>query len=650
MIEFRNKGLLVEAVDELPEVRDFDTVYVDMETTSGDKKKAAFDPYHDSRILGIAFTADNLKPAWYVPLRHHSEGVNIPYESGMNWLRDVLTKCKVWANNNVKFDAHFAACEGVQFDCELHCLTTMAKIINSDRGFGRGDYTLTSLSQDWLKHDVSGYEKGVKAHLRGAKSKDYGDVPADIMGEYACEDVFTARGLYRYMKKMLPEQCKGVWETESKLTPVLFDVERGGMGVNKRELQIKQLLLLNELILAEQKIHDLAEMDIKPSTPSDCRRLLCDKFGLPILSWTEKGEPSFSADALKSYLQHPDVVANPKLMKLIKLIMNYKKRDTVLNIFVTPYLRHEAAGVMHPNYNQCVRTGRLSCKAPNSQNLNKEAKALIHPDEGCAFLSSDWSQIEFRIIVHYIKNEMAIAAYNADPDTDFHTWVAEMCQIDRSPAKNVNFAMGFGGGKKRVLLMLRSNLKIIEEISKRIANRIAKGTLSPEQAGEAFTTLVQRRTEEVYKKYHGTLPTLKTTSKRAELSCKRKGYVFNLSGRRRHLPPDKAWLAFNALCQSSAADIMKERMVALAPRYNPWMRKRNITLRGSVHDEMLFHGPRDIIYDPETVRYVANMMENPKVTCKVPMRVSIGLSDKNWAEASGDAGAIERSYFECCSN
>ena len=75
---------------------------------------------------------------------------------------------------------------------------------------------------------------------------------------------------------------------------------------------------------------------------------------------------------------------------------------------------------MHPDYNQTVRTGRMSCRRPNAQQLSKEAKELILPFDNQHFVSFDESQVEFRLIVHYIQDSKAIEAFNENPDTDFH--------------------------------------------------------------------------------------------------------------------------------------------------------------------------------------------------------------------------------------
>lgn len=117
----------------------------------------------------------------------------------------------------------------------------------------------------------------------------------------------------------------------------------------------------------------------------------------------------------------------------------------------------------------------MSCKRPNAQQLSKAAKKLIWPDEGMELLSCDYSQVEFRIIVHILRDPECIAAYAKDPDTDFHSWVAEMCHIARDPAKNVNFAIGYGASKRKVTTMLAGNMDLMGELGGEVDRMIAEG-------------------------------------------------------------------------------------------------------------------------------------------------------------------------------
>lgn len=617
MLKFPNNGILVQQLSELPDLKGAQRLYLDVETTSGDPKIASTNPWHHCAIAGIAVTADECKQAWYIPIRHHDERWNLPLEPVVEWLRNTVSSCAAWINHNIKYDAHCCAQEEAIFTGELIDTLTLAKLIDSDRVM-RGGYGLRTLSLAWLDKDISKTELRVSTFLRELRSKDYGVVPADILGEYACQDVLTNRALYHYILDKMPERSQLICSIEMKVTPVLWDIEQRGVHLDLLESKKKELSTLNEILTIEERLHKITGQPMRPHTNDDCFEVLCNQFGLPILAQTETGNPSFDKAALLEYSTHPLVMTNPKLVEIIKRCLRYRELSTFYSLFLEPYSNLAVGDILHPSYNQTVRTGRMSCSAPNMQQLSNMAKRLIIPAPGYGFLSADYSQIEFRLIVHYIQNPAAIAAYTKNPRTDFHQWVADMCKIPRKPAKHVNFCIGYGGGKKKVIAVLSSVMELVGELMK--------------QAGEdhnLFDTLRTRRAREVYDKYHETLPELRQVTKEAERRCMSRGFVFTAYGRHRHLPRASAWRAFNSLTQGTAADVMKASLVAVSPRYNKTTRGFGMHCVAVVHDEILFEVP-SAVPRRKVEKHVTQVMENTEVKFRVPMIVDTKWLSGSW--------------------
>ena len=366
-------------------------------------------------------------------------------------------------------------------------------------------------------------------------------------------------------------------------------------------------------------------------------QILCGQYDLPVLSYKNnkdnkgnftRGNPSFDKKALNMYLVHPDVRKNKEVLGLVELITLYRKESTFFGLFLEKYMElADENYILHPMYNQSVRTGRMSSSNPNSQQLNKRAKSLIIPPEGESFLSADASQIEFRIIVHYIEDELAIEAYKKDPRTDFHSWAAESANCGRKEGKTLNFAVAFGQGKKTCIANLSVSSGIIE---------LAKEQLGKDASEEDIIHKSKLLAAEVYDRYHLRFPGIRETSYSAQSSCRMRGYVFNLFGRRRHLSYHSAHKAFNAIVQGSASDIVKSRMIALSPRYNDRMRKWNIRIAAQVHDEVLFVGPSNILRDQEVQEYLRSQLEIVPVPLSVPILWDMGYSETSWDIAAGD--------------
>jgi len=618
-------------------------LYLDFETTSFDPNVEALKPHHGHRIAGICITADEHKGAWYVPVRCTRGNWNLPVDNVMPWLKDIVESSDDWINHNVKFDAHFARYDGIGFNGRLVDTANLAKLIDSDRF----NYGLKPLSLEWLEYDPGPSQDRVKQYLEQSKSKNYGDVPGDIIGEYGCQDVITNRMLYKHECRRKSDRVSGVWDTEIALTPVLFDMEVQGLRVDPTMLKIKEMQLLHKMISIEEKLSEELGFVMRPHTNADCQEALCTKFGLPVLAWTDddgKGKnhnPSFNKYALTSYLAYPVVRRSEQLTRIVTMIRDYRKMNTLLTFFVRPYQEHQVDGVMHPDYNQTVRTGRMSCRRPNAQQLSTEAKTLILPFDDQDFISFDYEQVEFRLIVHYIQDAASIAAYEKDPNTDFHTWVAEMCGIPRKPAKNINFAIAFGGGKKKVVDMLSSNMELVGGLADKVDELIKAGECAESRRQEIFDLLRSRKGEKVFYEYHSVLPTLRTTTSEAGNRLKKRGFVFNAYGRERRLPERAAFRAFNTIVQSCAADIMKERLVALAPRYNSYIRDLGITINSCVHDEALLNVPKSVSNNMNVLRDIEGILTDTTQKFRVPFTVSCGRSDKNWMIASGDDGEID---------
>jgi DNA polymerase-1 len=629
MITFQSGGALLESEHELPSVPErIETLYLDFETSSGDPRLKSVDPWRDCSVIGasVKFNADG--PSQFVP-RH------LLLHNG--WLRDVLRKTNAWCNANVKYDMHVLK-NDLRLDppAWVRCTLTGAKLIDSERVF-KGGYGLDVLSRDWLARDISQYEWAMQPYL-GRDNKDYGQIPLDILAEYACVDTDVAATLDTYIESRMPEESAGVWKTEQAMTSMLYRMEQYGVRVDPTQLKIVQLVTLKKLLELDERMEQfLGGQSFRANVNDDCYDVLCNRYGLPVLAWTEPQQrkdgtigtpgPSFDWDALQLYLQHPDAPH-----ALVEMMIEYREHDTFNNLFLKVWDDLNVDGVMHPNYNQTVRTGRMGCSKPNMQQLNTLAKTLIVPPPGYAIVSADFSQIEFRIIAHYLENRQWVDAYNADPWVDAHDYVARMCGISRKPAKTLNFQSAYGGGKKKMIAAMSVNKEVVAGVIAEI--EAAYSQYSSEARAHAVQAACAKRGAEVYDAYHRMLPELKPVSRQAAGACSVRGYVRNLYGRRRHLGAKFAHKAFNSAVQSTAGDLTKERMLALEQEVPELLQVTQ------VHDCVLGLLPLDLLEGDENPRVLNNIvdcMNHPQLDLRVPVRTTIGWSSKNWAEADEDS-------------
>lgn len=606
MIYFNNGGCLVESASELPVPGDFTTLWLDFETSSGDPKFDSLNPwdFEHCTVIGACISFDDNPKVWFVPRRFL-----------FGWLPSIMKRAKRWINHNVKYDHHVGTNDlGLHvFAGQLVCTLIMSKILDADMTY-KGGYTLDNLSLCWLKEDIRQYEHRFKPYLYHAngnrKSKDYGDVPIDIMAEYGCQDIVTNRKLYKYITERLDPECGRVLDLELDVTRTLLDIERIGLRLDIAKCKTEKLRVLMRLLSIEEELHHKVGYMFNPTTNADCYDVLCNHFGLPVIAWTDppkdapkgtRGNPSFKAEALQVYSEWKG-----EHVPITKLMLEHRHLTTYHGLFLEPYLNLNVDGILHSEYNQAVRSGRMSCKRPNGQQLSPLAKALILPPEDKVFVSFDLSQIEYRLIAHYVNDARAIAAYEENPYIDYHQWVADIIKISRTPAKTINFMIGFGGGKATT----QAKLAQLPEIRERC--------VTPEA--------IKAEALSLFNTYHQNLPGLKRASRQAESVAKRKGYVRNAFGRHLHLPSKRAHIAFNRAVQSTAADIAKDICVRLY--------KQGLTLHAVVHDEFLISCDRKEIDDVTYATY--QVINTPSVDLRVPVRGDGGWSDRNWADVKSN--------------
>lgn len=679
MLSFNSTSHLVQSADGLASLPlPIQTLYLDFETSSGDTKLDSLNPWHNCTPIGYVYTVDQQAEVYFIPWA---------LAGSREHLQRLLNSCSTWVNHHIKYDAHVAINNLGGYKLPEHvklvCTIALSHLIDADREY-KGGYALDVECLHWLGIDLRPYYERLKPYThtltkKGYQvyNKDYGVIPLDILAEYACAQVLANRQLFYFIVNNLPPESvhtdgttPRLLDTEIAFTRVLFNMEQAGLYIDPLEVALAEFSCLNNMVEIEAQIQTKLGYCINPNSSKDLYDLICNRYGRPVVKWTnadsdenptQDSNPSFDKDALKEYRE--DIETPKELKDILDLIIAYKHEAQHRSLFYKPWqelcvpvdglekIRSRLAA-FHAEYNQNVRTGRLSCSQPNEQQLDKIAKALIHPKPGYAFLSCDESQIEYRMMASDTGSRRIIDAYAADPDTDFHEFIRLICEIEkRRPAKNINFMMGFGGGKKKTVKMLASNY-------------LDMGMLW------TYDQLMTKATA-VYNRYHREWPELKPTSQRAAEAACVNGFIRNIAGRRLHLPGpyhnvqyrlnkktkqqekvNRCHIAFNRRIQSGAADIAKE----IAVRIQPLLYELGAELVALVHDEFLFHIPlythtRDeygaVVLDytqplPEHVivdncNRIRAELEYTPFKLKICLRCNAGYSRKSWADCDSEA-------------
>lgn len=400
-------------------------------------------------------------------------------------------------------------------------------------------------------------------------------------------------------------------EVELPLVEVLREMEAAGVRMDVTKLKEAETMLTAELEALEQRIYDLAGEPFNINSPRQVGELLFDKLQLDSKAKKSKtGQYSTSEEVLMGLKEkHP----------IIGLILDYRELKKLVTTYIAALPGYIAQdGKIHTTYNQTVTaTGRLSSSNPNLQNLpirserGRFIREAVIPDDGCLFLSADYSQIELRLMAHFSQDEHMLAAFRSGQDIH----AATAARIFKEPIEQVT--------KDQRRKAKTANFGIIYGIS-------------------AFGLAQQldcSRTEakQLIDDYFAAFPRVISYIESQKELARQRGFAETLFGRKRYLPDIHSQNAtvrsfaernaVNAPIQGTAADIIKMAMVSIHRRLKEEHLQAQMIMQ--VHDELNFNVPAQEV---ERVReIVVSEMQNA-VHLSIPLIAECGVG-RNWLEA-----------------
>ena len=401
-------------------------------------------------------------------------------------------------------------------------------------------------------------------------------------------------------------------EVELPLAEVLREMEQAGVRIDVAMLKQAEEQLNTELQTLEQQIYTSAGTTFNINSPKQVGEVLFDQLQLDTKAKKSKtGQYSTSEEVLLSLKpKHPVVGMILAYRELKKLISTY---ISALPTYINP-----ETGKIHTTYNQTVTaTGRLSSSNPNLQNLpiRSERGQLIRqaviPDEGCVFLSADYSQIELRLMAHFSQDPHLVEAFRSGQDVHaataakiFGVPIEEVTKDQRRQAKTANFGIIYGISAFGLAQQL--------DCSRSEAKALIDG-------------------------YFAAFPGVIDYIERQKQLAREQGYAVTLFGRKRYLPDILSHNAtvrsfaernaVNSPIQGTAADIIKMAMVTIHRRLKQEGLRAQMIMQ--VHDELNFNVP---VNEVEKVReIVVSEMQNV-VHLTVPLIADCGVGT-NWLEA-----------------
>ncbi len=572
------------------------TLAIDTETTGVNPMEV--------ELVGMSFS-DKENTAYYVPVPAGDRETTLRRLELLRPLYENEATLKV--GQNIKYDMEVLQNYGIHVKGPLFD-TMLAHYVLQPELRHNMDY----LAEIYLHYRTVHIEELIGP--KGKGQKNMRDLSPTEVYRYACEDADVTLKLMHVLEKELEKQgaTRLFYEIEMPLVPVLVHIETNGVRLDTEALKQAANVFNARLKEIEQAIYEAAGERFNIASPKQVGEILFDK-----LKIVEKAKKTKTGQ----YITNEEILESlrPK-HPVIGLILEHRGLKKLLGTYIEalPQLINPRTGRVHTSFNQAVTaTGRLSSSNPNLQNIpirdeeGKEIRKAFIPDEGCAFFSADYSQIELRIMAHLSGDPHIIEAFRSGQDIHAAT-AAKIYKIGieavtpemRRKAKTANFGIIYG----------ISVFGLAERMN-----------------------VPRAEAKELIEGYFNTYPGVKAYMEKSIEVARANGYVETICHRRRYLPDIHSANAvvrgyaernaINAPIQGSAADIIKVAMAGIYRRFKEEHLQAKMILQ--VHDELNFSVPEA---EKEAVqRIVIEEMERAW-PMQVPLRADCGWG-KNWLEA-----------------
>lgn len=575
-------------------------VSLDLETTSEDPMQA--------EIVGVGLAYEE-GLAVYCPVGHVYLGApkQLVLSEVLGLLKGIVEDPGIeMIGQNIKYEWVILKRYGLDYLGKAFDTMIASYLLNPSRR----THNLTQIALDQCTRRLTTFKELVGT---GAKARNFSEVPVDQAIEYGAEDAEVTLACAGKLAPLLEQEGLDelFYEMEMPLVPVLAEMEMNGVRVDALALAQFSKEVEVKLFQLEERIYQLSGERFNINSPQQLGYVLFEKLKLPQGKKT-KGRTRLSTDAevLKDLsLNHP----------LAAEVWNYRTLTKLKSTYIDalPRLILPRTGRLHTSFNQTITaTGRLSSSEPNLQNIpirteeGRRIRQAFIPEPGWKMLSSDYSQIELRILAHYSEDETLVEAFREGQDIHSRT-AAELfnCPPEeitaemRRQAKVINFGILYGmsafGLSKELGINNREAQAMIDQyfLKYRGVKQYIEDTLAEARRMKSVTTLFNRRR-----------------------------HIDDINSSNRAVRQFAERTAINTPIQGTAADLIKKAMIDIHKTLHQERMQSRMLLQ--VHDELVFEGPEKEIPFLKTI--IREIMEEV-LPLRVPLTVQISEGN-NWAE------------------
>lgn len=409
-------------------------------------------------VTGVSMS--NGRESIYVPVRH-PDTVNHDHDAVGRWLADHLDDSnkvhKIF--HNAGYDLGWANAEwGIKSPSDVDDTKVLAFCVDENRL----NYSLDNVCS-WQGVDGKDeWQLRAAAEAFGLNpKKEMWKLPAKYVGPYAGQDATSTFNVFN--KMIVQAEAQGLMDAyrlECDLLPMTNAMRKRGIRINTSRVEQTMAYCYAE---ANRCLEELGRLfpvrGGRAWAIEDVRSpiFMAQVFTAEQVPYpqTAKGNDSFSNEWMsKSDHKLPQLCA--------RATKYYDAADKFLGKYIAGFTH---MGRIHAEIHSTkdddggTRTTRFSYSDPPLQQMPSrdediaiKIRSVFEPEEGEVWAACDYSQQEFRLMVHFASvcqmegADRPVAMYNENPNTDFHDMVVEITGLPRRRAKDVNFAKAFGAG------------------------------------------------------------------------------------------------------------------------------------------------------------------------------------------------------------
>ena len=602
----RDNYQIIQSLDELTQwkmkAENIGYVAFDTETNSLNAVEAD--------MVGFSLcTSEN--DACYVPLLHKENDKQIDFDQAIDILKSILEDNGIKKIlHNMKFDA--LVVDKYNINIKNYDDTML---MSYSIGSGGIRHKLDTLIKYYFDHDAISFKDLIGS---GKDKKTFQELSIKEAGKYAAEDAdMTLRLWKRFKSFMVKDKQVKIYEIiEKPLAQVIMNMEKHGISIDVNKLNELSVKFEEKLKNLEKSCYKLIGEEINLGSPKQVGEILFDKLALPGGKKTSTGSWSTNAEVLENLAN--EGYDFPKILLEWRALSKLK---TTYTDTLPTYLNIKTNRIHSSFAMATTSTGRLASSDPNLQNIPIRSddgrmirKAFI-PEKGNVLISSDYSQIELRLIAHIADEKNLINAFLDEIDIHsstasevFNIPLNDMTPDIRRNAKAINFGIIYGISAFGLAKQLN--------ISRTEASEFIKA---------------------YFKKY----PSIRGYMDETKKFANENGFVKTLLGRKCLVEEinsknaaTRSFMeraAINAPIQGSAADIIKRAMIILGN--NKKLAKLETKMLLQVHDELIFETKKENC--EESMKIIKKEMESanlPILNLNVPLIADTNFGN-NWDEA-----------------